>query len=364
MGKNLHIERVICTVCKKAFSSRKGTLQEHAKLTEDKQETLLKCFRWGVQDEGTADIARVDVKTVTLFRQKVARHAKDHHDRYVHGIEARAVECDELYGKHCKGKTWIGAAIALPSLLIVTLIVGARNQQMADRMLAQIWARCSAIGIILTDGWCAYWGAIVRCFGRLFQPRRTGQKGAKKAKRIKFGDSPFYGQVVKRVNQAFALVAVECRAWIGSLEDCMAYLKTYEIGNVVHTIHIERWWGTLRTNLAALRRRSRCLARSPATLSERVWIWVSLYNWVIPHKTLSRKGRIVTPAMAAGLSAKPLSYNEYIRLVVLPFREIDLRAEEKLTVMQSDEWKRAAKRTKWKAPKKRTIWEAPETGVA
>jgi hypothetical protein len=63
-GKDKHIERLRCTVCGCEFSERVGTLMARSKLPEATVERLLKCQRWGVCDEGTADICAVDLKTV------------------------------------------------------------------------------------------------------------------------------------------------------------------------------------------------------------------------------------------------------------------------------------------------------------
>jgi IS1 family transposase len=361
IGKSKQIERLYCRKCSKAFSCRKGTLLEAAKISEGQQVRLLKCMRWGVSDEGSADIAEVDVKTVRCFREKASRRAKIHHDNEVLKIKTATVECDELYAKHRGGKTWLGAAIAVESLLILAIVIGTRNQSLADTLLTQVWARCSWVGMILTDGWKPYWSAVIRCFGRIFRPRRTEQRGRPRPKKIDVKTAPFYGQVVKKANRAFSLVGVECRALIGKLEECIAYLKIYGIGAVIHTIHIERWFGSLRCNLAALRRRSRCLAFSAEMLQARAWIFVSLYNWVLPHKTLSKNGT-VTPAMAAGLIDHPLSYTEYIGKVILPKGEIGRVIEEKLIEVGRKEMRNAAKRTKARA-EVRELWRAPPAPI-
>ena len=79
---------------------------------------------------------------------------------------------------------------------------------------------------------------------------------------------------------------------------------------------MERWYGTLRGLVAPLRRRTRCLSWSRARHRGKVWLLVSLYNFVMPHKSL-RQGRMVrTPAMAIGLTDHVWSYREYIWLPV------------------------------------------------
>jgi transposase-like protein len=357
IGKNKNIERLHCKNCRKAFSSRKGTLMEKAKISEEQTTYLLKCMRWGVSEEGTADISGVDIKTVRFFRSKVAKRAEEHHNNEVHTINTPSAECDELYAKHRNGKTWLGAAIAVQSMLILAVTFGSRNQALADTLLAHIWARCTFVGMVLTDGWRSYWSAVVRCFGRLFRPKREGKAGRLKSKKLSLKRAPYYGQVVKKVNQTFSLIGIECRALIGKLSECTEFLKLYRIGLVIHTIHIERWFGSLRCNVAALRRRSRCLTSTAKTLEERVWIFVSLYNWVIQHKTLSKK-RLITPAMAAGLIDRPLSYLDYIRMVVLPKHNIREQVKKKLEDMNREEMKEAARNTKSKL-ERQELWRAP-----
>jgi hypothetical protein len=79
---------------------------------------------------------------------------------------------------------------------------------------------------------------------------------------------------------------------------------------------MERWYGTLRGLVAPLRRRTRCLSWSRARHRGKVWLLVSLYNFVMPHKSL-RQGRLVrTPPMAIGLTDHVWSYREYVWLPV------------------------------------------------
>jgi hypothetical protein len=94
-GVRKDIERLRCLTCKKEFSSRAGSLQERAKVSEEKQELLLKCSRWGVCDEGIAGICAVNLKTVRLFQDNAAKRAEVHHDNLVKEINAPAVQVDE-----------------------------------------------------------------------------------------------------------------------------------------------------------------------------------------------------------------------------------------------------------------------------
>jgi len=79
---------------------------------------------------------------------------------------------------------------------------------------------------------------------------------------------------------------------------------------------MERWYGTLRGLVAPLRRRTRCLSWSHPRHRGKVWLMVSLYNFVMPHKSLRQGRTLRTPAMALGLTDHIWSYGEYIWLPV------------------------------------------------
>jgi hypothetical protein len=78
-GTSKHIERLRCTLCHREFSEREGPLIARSKLPEATVERLLKCQRWGVCDEGTADICAVDLKTVYHFQRVATQRAQPPH---------------------------------------------------------------------------------------------------------------------------------------------------------------------------------------------------------------------------------------------------------------------------------------------
>jgi len=98
-GKHQHIERLRCTACDHEFSEREGTLMARSKLAEDTVERLLKCQRWGVCDEGTADICAVDLKTVHRFQRVAAHRVEAHHRQRVQHLEVQGVQWDEAHAK-------------------------------------------------------------------------------------------------------------------------------------------------------------------------------------------------------------------------------------------------------------------------
>lgn len=360
IGKGKHIERLRCRECKKAFSENRNTLRERAKIDVEQQELLLKCFRWGVCDEGCADISEVNRKSVQLFRKKAAAHAQAHHESQVKNVEASGIQMDEIRAKQEGKITWAAVAMAMTSYLILAMSCGKRSQSLADQLFAQVWGRCTNVGLFLTDGWRCYYSALMRCFGRLYTPRRGRiRRGRKRKQRFKLGEAIFYGQVVKQTAGRFRLCAVRCRAIIGTLSECLFFIRAYDLGKKIHTAHIERWFGTLRASIAGLRRKSRCLSTSSATLSSQIWIYIALHNWVLPHTSLSANGSKRTPAMAAGLTDHVMSYKEFIHLQVFPDENLEKEISDKLREMSAKETMKAYKRTKQPEPEEEVIWKAP-----
>jgi len=80
-----HIERLRCTAFDRELSEREGALMARSKLSEDTVERLLKCQRWSVCDEGTADICGVDLTSTLQPRQSV---------EYLSTSACVAVACD------------------------------------------------------------------------------------------------------------------------------------------------------------------------------------------------------------------------------------------------------------------------------
>lgn len=146
-------------------------------------------------------------------------------------------------------------------------------------------------------------------------------------------------------------MGVEHRALIGKMQEIIFFIKAYDLGNKIHTIHVERWYGTLRCCLACCRRRSRCLSKSRERQKQKIWIYIGLYNWVIDHGSLKLSGKRSTPAMAAGLIDHQMSYREYICLPVYDDYKWREKLFRKVIEMNREEMLGASRRVKIKPEK-------------
>jgi len=147
--------------------------------------------------------------------------------------------------------------------------------------------------------------------------------------------------VVKVRNTAGQVVDVSTRVVFGGPRRFGKQLRLRQLGETIQTAFMERCYGTLRGLVAPLRRRTRCLSWSRLRHWGKVWLMVSLYNFVMPHKSL-RQGRTRrTPAMAIGLTDHGWSYREYIWLPVHAApaltRQMDDRIRQLLTPALQDQ---------------------------
>jgi hypothetical protein len=290
-----------------------------SKLPDNTVVQLVKCQRWGVCDAGTADIGAVDVKAVYRFQQVAAKRAVTHHQQSVQNLEVQGVQLDEAHTKlRPKQVAWVHTALAMGSWFLLWVDFGPRTQDTAAALIAQVIARTRAIPLFLTDGWKASTAALLQVVGVVYRRRRRGKVGRKPKPRLGAPQTLFYAQVVKVRNPAGQVVEVSRRVVFGGPRRFGKQLRLRQLGTTIQTAFMERWYGTLRGLVAPLRRRTRCLSWSHTRHRGKVWLVVSLYNFVMPHKSL-RQGRTQrTPAMAIGLTDHVWSYREYVWLPVHP----------------------------------------------
>jgi hypothetical protein len=145
----------------------------------------------------------------------------------------------------------------------------------------------------------------------------------------------FYAQVVKSRNKAGQVVEVSRRVVFGGPRRFLKQLRLRQLGATIQTAFMERWYGTMRGLVAPLRRRTRCLSWSRSRHRGKIWLLVSLYNFVLPHKSL-RQGRTPrTPAMAIGLTDHVWSYREYMWLPVHPNPVLTSQMDERIAHLRT-----------------------------
>ena len=88
-----------------------------------------------------------------------------------------------------------------------------------------------------------------------------------------------------------------------------------QLGETIPAACRERWYGPWRGLVASLRCRTRCLSWRRVRHRGQSWLVVSLYNVVMPHKSLRQGCTWRTPAMTIGQTDHVWRYREYIGLL-------------------------------------------------
>jgi hypothetical protein len=316
-GKHKPIERLCCTACDRELSAREGPLMARSTRSEATVTPLLKCQRWGVCDEGTADIWAVALTTVHRLQSGAAHRAQTHHQQVVQQVEVQGVQLAEAHSKlRPRRVAWLHTAWAMGSWFLLWVDVGPRTQDTAAALIAQVVARAQALPLFRTDGWQASPAALRQVVGGVDRPRRRGKGGRTPKPRLLAPKNLCYAQVVKVRNKAGHGGEVSRRVVVGGPRRFGTQLRLRQLGETIQRAVMERWYGTWRGLVAPLRRRTRCLSWSPARPRGKVWLLVRLSNLVMPHKSLRHGRTSRPPALALGLTDHVWSDGEDIWLPV------------------------------------------------
>jgi len=154
-------------------------------LPEATVEPLLQCQRWGVCDEGTADLCAVALKTVQRCQRVAAQRAETHHRQSVHHVEVEGVPLEEAHSTlRPRQVAGVHTALARGSGCLLWVDCGPRTQEMAAPRIAPVVARVRRLPVCLPAGWKAYTAALLHVCGVLDRPRRRGKVGRKPKPRL------------------------------------------------------------------------------------------------------------------------------------------------------------------------------------
>lgn len=131
----------------------------------------------------TARIAGVSLNTVTKLLVEAGRACEDYHHRMVRGLRIRRVECDEAWtfayararrrrkdtipmtAPEWAGDVWTWTALDPDSKMLVSWLVGDRDDTYAHQFMADLRSRIEGRVQITTDGYKVYKTAVEAAFG-------------------------------------------------------------------------------------------------------------------------------------------------------------------------------------------------------
>jgi IS1 family transposase len=214
----------------------------------------------------------------------------------------------------CLGERWDFIALDPDSRLVLGVVVGKRVGENAVALLEDVKRRLGdrTPGLITSDEWSAYPGAIREVFGEEVTPERTGKPGRPAGPRVEAPEGLNYATVHK-TREKGRVVSVATRVVMGLMAVVMKLLG----GGKVNTSYIERQNATDRHQNARKGRKTYRFSKDRGMHEAMTGYTMYSYNFCWPVRTLRVKGaggrwRQRTPAMVAGLTDHVWSLKEWV----------------------------------------------------
>jgi IS1 family transposase len=275
------------------------------KLPLEKRVQILSLLCEGSSMRSISRVADVSINTVAKLLEEAGRAALAFHDEHVRGLQSKRVQCDEIwsfvYAKNKNvvdakappkgaGDVWTWTALDADSKLICGWAVGQRDAYWAAAFMDDLKERLASRVQLTTDGLKHYLVAVEAAFG---------------------GDDIDFAQLVKIYGDVPKRAGQDAAERKYSPPECIGAKKTPIIGEPapehISTSYVERQNLTMRMSMKRFARLSNAFSKKLANHRHALALYFYFYNWCRIHKTLR-----VTPAMAAGLTSKLLSFEELI----------------------------------------------------
>jgi len=309
-------KRFICTVCRKTFTTTKGTALYRLHTAADTVALVVALMAHGCPLQAVVVAFRVDERTVTAWVRRAGVQGQAVQEHLVEQPrDVGQVQADEIRVKKQGGIVWMALAIMVKTRLWLGGEVSEQRDMPLIRRLIERVKRCAARRplLVCTDGLVSYIRAIRDTFR---DPVPTGKGGRPRLRRWR---NVLIAQVVKRYERRW-VVDTERRLVDGTPARVETLRRRSQGEGVINTAYIERLNATFRERLASLTRRGRALARRTLTLQHGMYLIGTVYNFCTPHASLAIAGRGTTPAMAASITDHCWTVQELLSFHVPPPR--------------------------------------------
>ncbi len=292
-------QRYHCTVCRKTFGARTGTIFHRRRTDEATITQVLTLLSWGCPIVAIEHAFGVQRQTVRAWLEAAGHHAERvHHHHVVQPRDLGHVQADEVRVTTQCGIVWMAMAMMVSTRLWLGGVISTRRDQRLITRLVALIAACAVVAplLLVVDGFASY----VDAFRQAFRQRvPTGGRGA--PRNVPWRDLTI-GQVIKQYARK-RVVGVTRRLIQGSPATAERLLAQTPGCQVLNTAYIERLTGTFRARLAPLARRTHHLVHRKELLHAGMYLVGALYNFCTPHASLTLgHGQQQTPAMAAGIT--------------------------------------------------------------
>jgi IS1 family transposase len=277
------------------------------KLPLEKRVQILILLVEGASLRSISRVTGVSINTVTKLLVDAGRACADFHDANVRNVTAQKIQCDEIwsfcYAKSRNvpnakaapdgaGNVWTFTAIDADSKLMVSWMVGDRNDVTAYHLMSDLKGRLTDRIQLTTDGFPAYLGSVAAAFGR---------ENVDYGMLVKIYGQPKDGPVGSAERRYSPAACVGCRT-----------SAVYGDPNPtdISTSYVERQNLTMRMSMRRFTRLTNAFSKKFENHCHSLALYFCWYNWMRKHKTLG-----TTPAIAAGISDKMLTMADVATLV-------------------------------------------------
>lgn len=262
------------------------------RLSTEKRVLVLRCLIEGMSVRGTARTAGVAKGTVLKLLRDAGEACRRYQDETFMDLPCRRFQADEiwtfLYAKNknlptakaapdTAGDLWTWTVLCADTKLVPVWRVGDRTATTAFEVFYDLAQRVNHRVQIIADGHMAYLDAVPEAFA---------------------GEVDF-AMLTKLYGQPGHVLHVSGRVEPGT----------------VHTTFVERHNWTIRV-MRRYARRANGFSRKFENHAAAVALFMYAYNFVQPHRTLTRKGGPpTTPAMAAEITDWPTKLDHVVELI-------------------------------------------------
>ena len=295
-------------------------------------ETAVRALAEGNSLRATARIVQIDKDTACDWLNRAAQQCRLVMLYLWHNLHVSECQLDELWSfvhtkerhlpyakiyKETYGDAWVWIAFAPVWRLVLAFVVGKRTQPSANLLLDRVvYVTDEHLPLFTSDQLPEYRTALLRAYGKWYQPERKGNRGRFPKPRQVPPPGLLYAQVVK-VRQKGRVIDVGARVIFGNPDTIIARLAESPVSNKINTSFVERDNLTQRQSNRRLTRRTNGFSKELTWFEKQLWLSIAYYHFVLPHHSLRQELPIPqptrgtgsrqrwqprTPAMAAGIT--------------------------------------------------------------
>jgi len=275
------------------------------RISKEKRALILALLVEGTAINAVARVTKTGKNQILQLIVDTGEACREWHNENTFGLSCKYVQADEIWSYvHTKqgnirkdeprlgaekGDCWTFSAIDSETKFVIAWETGTREQGTADAMLSDMMERVDGDFQLSTDGYRPYKTAMAHLHeGRVSFGTEIKNYGLKRDQKA----SDFDGA---------KLLARKRQVIIGDPE-----------WDKINTSHVERHNLTIRQQMKRFARRTLGYSKKFENHAAAVDMFMFFYNWSRKSESEAIKGK--TPAMAAGLAAKPLSLERVVEI--------------------------------------------------